>query len=594
MSKSEAAAATSLNTDNIGSSHLRTLNAVRTATRENVVVVDFDETLFLRNSTEEYLDCAYPRPMSALVLFGLKALKPWRLLPAHLRDDKLSKDWCLVVMMTLLFPWTLLVWQYRAKSLAKVLWNQPLIQAMQANPNAEIVVATLGFDVVVKPLLKHLPVVLQSQNGRPSIVSCRFWQGSADRARGKLAMVREALGADKLKNAIAITDSEYDRPLLDAVKTPCLVEWAEAKYSPAMADVYLPLFYSEKVKNPNKSHFLKRVLMGHWAFLAIAFSFLSPHPIINAASLLLLVVSYWCIYEIGYQENDTIGEKYEKKPILSQNYERYKSRINLNTAAPWYWAMAIALPALFLIEVGKTDASLSVATEAVLSEGAALIIFNIAVWLMFLVAVRLTFWIYNQFNEEARIWIYPILQIQKLFGFTLLLGTNAVGAVLLLALVISRWLHYAIYRCGGDRWRFPLNLSCLILFATMYAAIAIGSSSMADVLTVQAIAATVYCALRSVKAIKALKPQIYLVGQEPSAATRQASNKHAPSTQLLDTQLSMTQELMAQESSSTKKETYFSVANKPKREQPNKQTPYNRKKGKRPIYSGSLRSSSSQ
>ena len=514
MSEPTVVTATNTASHKQETSLLETLEAVRGANEDSLLIIDFDETLFLRNSTEEYLDSIYPRPAGAALLFALKALKPWRLLPARMRQDKISKDWCLVLAATLLFPWTLLLWRSRAKSLAKVFWNQPLVQAINANPKAEVVVATLGFDIIVNPLLKHLPVVLSKKASGSNVISCRFWRGAADRATGKLAMVRDAVGHSAVETAIAITDSDHDQPLLDAVRTPCLTVWPDADCRAAMADVYMPLLYSEKVKNPNKAHFLKRVLMGHWAFLVIALSFLSPHPLINALSLLLLVVSYWCVYEIGYQENDTVGERYEQKPVLSENYARYKSRLDLSTAAPWYWATAIALPALLFIEVAKVDGPIALALETVLAQGPALLIFDMAVWLWFLIAVRLTFWIYNQFNEEARIWIYPLLQVQKLFGFTLLLGINTVGAALLMSLIVSRWLHYAIYRCGGDRWRFPLNLSCLVLFLMTYISLAIGSRSIADVLTLQSVVAVVYCSLRSIKSVRDLSPRIGLVGQK--------------------------------------------------------------------------------
>ena len=504
------------------------LDAVSTAESHSPIVVDFDETLFLRNSTEAYLDSVYPRPAGAALLFALKALKPWRLLPSYMRKDEVAKDWCFVVAATLLFPWTLLVWQHRAKALSKQYWNEPLIAAMRANDKAEIVVATLGFGFIVKPLLKYLPLHLSTHFSRRNVIACRFWQGAADRAKGKLEMVREALGEAALSNAIAVTDSERDKPLLEAVKTPCLLVWPGAQYVPALADVYMPLFYSEKVKNPGKSHFLKRVVMGHWAFLAIALSFLSPHPMLNAASLFFLVVSYWCVYEIGYQENDVVGEKYEKKPILSSSYERYKAQVDLSTAAPWCWAAAIALPALFFIEVAKLEAPFRSAVDAVIAEGPTLMIYNMAVWLWFLCAVRLSFWIYNQFNEEARIWIYPILQVQKLFGFTLLVGTNAIGAALLLSLIVSRWLHYAIYRCGGDRWRFPLNLCCLVTFLMMYASIAMSGASISDIFTMQAGVALLYCSLRSTKAIKTIRTQIRLVGTAPSEAKAVSTKEASP------------------------------------------------------------------
>jgi hypothetical protein len=492
------------------------LETVRQATAETLVIVDLDETLFLRNSTEEYLNSVYPRVAGAVFMMGIKAVKPWRFLPPRLRSAKVSKDWCLVVAVTLLFPWTLLVWRRRAKALAQAYWNRPLIQAINDNPNAEVVVATLGFDYIVNPLLRHLPVKL-SQATPKNVIACRFWQGAEDRFRGKCALLQQALGAEVVAGAIAITDAIYDTPLLAAVKTPYLVVWPDAEYLPAMSDVYLPLFYSEKIKNPNSGHFVRRVLLVHWAFLVIALSFLSPHPILNAVCLLALVLSYWCVYEIGYQENDLIGERYEKKPILSEAYlERSHQRSLSNTPAPWAWAIAIALPALLLLEMAKRSGPLPAAFAEVMQKGPRLLVFDLLVWIIFLIAVRLTFWLYNRFNEEARIWIYPLLQVQKLFGFTLLLGINGVGAMLLLALTTARWLHYAIYRCGGNRWQFPLNISSLLLFVMMLLASVLGSETPSEFVTLQAAIALAYCTLRATREGLELGQRISILGQDPS------------------------------------------------------------------------------
>jgi hypothetical protein len=490
--------------DDLTDSELATLNTLHTvadtfeaiqfAAPESLIILDLDETLFLRNSTEEYLNSIYPRSAGAAFLLGIKALKPWRWFPARLRPREISRDWCLVVAATLFFPWTLLVWRWRAKRLARTYWNQTLLHAVSINPNAQVAIATLGFAPIVKPLLKSLPIALAQIDC--NVICCRFWQGAADRAKGKLAMLREALGEAAVARAVVVTDSSQDEPLLAAAGTPCFVQWPEAAYIPAMSDVYLPLFYSERVKNPNKSHFVKRILMGHWAFLAIALSALAPHPVLNAFSLLLLTLSYWCIYEIGYQENDVIGEQYEKKPILSETYSRYKSQLNLNTAAPWLWAMGIALLGIFLLEVSKLDAPLRV---AFMQFAQTRLLTDAAIWLIFLGVVRFTFGLYNRFNEEGRIWIYPVLQTQKLFGFTLLAGTSLVGAVLLISLAMSRWMHYCIYRCGGDRWRFPINLSCLVLFVMTVGAAAIGNPTPAAMLTWQAAMAIGYCLLRAIK-----------------------------------------------------------------------------------------------
>ena len=43
------------------------------------VLVDLDETLYLRNSTEDFLDCARPGLIALILLRLLDALRPWRL-----------------------------------------------------------------------------------------------------------------------------------------------------------------------------------------------------------------------------------------------------------------------------------------------------------------------------------------------------------------------------------------------------------------------------------------------------------------------------------------------------------------------------------
>jgi hypothetical protein len=139
--------------------------------------------------------------------------------------------------------------------------------------------------------------------------------------------------------------------------------------------------------------------------------------------------------------------------------------------------------------------------------------FDEAVWVSFLVAVRLTFWVYNQFGKEARMWIYPFLQTQRMFGFTLLVGTNPIGAVLLMSLVLARWLQYCIYRCEGDRWQFPVNVGCLLIFGLLFMMILIGSPNPAELLTWQAVVAFGYCAIKSNKTMARIKSGFRLVRQ---------------------------------------------------------------------------------
>ena len=499
-------------TDKAVDSNARTIESVQTAAAKNPIILNFDQTLFLRNSTAEYLNAIEPRPLGAAYLLAVNVIQPWRWLPARWANKDIAMDWILVVLATILFPWTLVVWRQRAKQLAHQYWNQPLVEAIAQNPNANVVVVSDGFNWIINPLLAHLPKEI-AHKVDASAIACGFWRGLTDRAAGKLARTREALGRKAVSRAIAVTSSTQDTALLSAVKTPCLSQWPGAVETSPLADVYVPLVYSERVKNPGKSHVMKRVIAGHWAFLVIAFSFLSEHCLLNAAGLLLLTISYWCVYEIGYWENDVIGKEYENKPMLSNAFETYQDKLRLDTAAPWCWAVGLAAPALVLLAASNLKISAFTAIE-VAAESWQTLALNSTIWVCFLIAVRATFWMYNQFNEEARIWIYPFLQTQKLFGFAMLVSTNGIGAVLLLSLAVSRWLHYTIYRCGGDRNRFPLNTCCLVLYVLGFSATMLSSLDPAVLFTWQAGVAFLYCLIRGIKGFQGVPTSFELVTRQ--------------------------------------------------------------------------------
>jgi hypothetical protein len=76
-----------------------TLEAVRA--HDGPLLVDFDETLYLRNSTEDFIDCARPGLLALLLLRVLDVLRPWRLTGGiNTRDN-----WRVWAILTF-FPWT--------------------------------------------------------------------------------------------------------------------------------------------------------------------------------------------------------------------------------------------------------------------------------------------------------------------------------------------------------------------------------------------------------------------------------------------------------------------------------------------------------
>ncbi|MFM2312219.1 MAG: hypothetical protein RLZZ04_1495 [Cyanobacteriota bacterium] len=206
--------------------------AIANATPNNPVILDFDETLLLRNSTAEYINNLRPRLVGFMLIILLKVIRPWRWLPGRFRGNQ-TKDWYLVVIPTILLPWTLLLWQQKAQRLAEDYSNREIITAVNNNPDTPVIVASLGFNWIITPILNQIPMKWDS------LVSCRFWQGAGDRHQGKLFMMQNALSESAMKSAILVTDSMEDLPLLQVVEQPCLTLWSAAKYVDPFQDFWL-------------------------------------------------------------------------------------------------------------------------------------------------------------------------------------------------------------------------------------------------------------------------------------------------------------------------------------------------------------------
>lgn len=205
--------------------------AITEASQHTPIILDFDETLLLRNSTAEYINNLRPRLLGFCLIICLKIIRPWLWLPRPFKGNRV-RDWFLVVIPTILMPWTLLFWQRKARKLAREYANTELIAAVNRNPQAQIIVASLGFDFVINPLLQQLKIKCDR------LVCCRFWH-PGDRDWGKLRMMQELLSEAEIESAILVTDSEDDLPLLEVVGQPYFVLWSQAKYVEPFYDFWL-------------------------------------------------------------------------------------------------------------------------------------------------------------------------------------------------------------------------------------------------------------------------------------------------------------------------------------------------------------------
>ena len=219
------------NRDKISIEPAKAIECIENAQGNTTIILDFDETLLLRNSTAEYINNLRPRLLGFILFKFLDLIKPWVWLPHPYKGHKI-RDWFLVVVPTILLPWTLLFWQQKAKQLAAEYSNTELISAVNSNTEANIIVASLGFKFIIDPILQHLPIKYDL------LVSCRFWK-AGDRTLGKLLMMQKVLPLSKIKSSILVTDSKDDLPLLQVVDRPCFVVWSLSKYTIPFQDFWL-------------------------------------------------------------------------------------------------------------------------------------------------------------------------------------------------------------------------------------------------------------------------------------------------------------------------------------------------------------------
>ncbi|NES83968.1 MAG: haloacid dehalogenase-like hydrolase [Moorea sp. SIO2B7] len=484
---------------------------MESAPNDTPIIVDFDETLFLRNSTEEYLNSLQPRAIGAILLALLSFVKPWNWLPRPIKGD-VSRDWVRVVVATLFFPWTLILWQWRAKQLANSYPNTTLIQALTKNSNSQVILATQGFDFIVSPIAKHLPLALSE------VIACRFWQGAIDRKNGKDLLLTKALGEDKVARSMVITDSTDDTPLLSLVSIPCLVIWPEAEYVAAMTDAYVPFFYIERVKQRGQKYFIRVILAEDLLFLILGLSWLSNKPILHAISMTFLVLSFWCIYEFGYIENDLIAERFEKSPKLSESYKNYKRKISV--WQPWIWAIILAFPGIIFIELSKSSATIVMFNSEVIWPNLVTSLTDGGLWLCLLLLLRVSFWGYNHVDKQTRIWLYPILQIYKCFGFLFVTVGNVIATMFFSAQVLSRWIPYIIYRYAkadfseiGPVWAIG-HILCFLIFLFLLFAYALGTQNFSTLLSWQTLVIVIFFLARVYRRLWRIVRQAHPISQD--------------------------------------------------------------------------------
>jgi len=402
------------------------------------VILDLDETLYLRNSTQEFLNLAAPATLAALVLRALQLLRPWRLTGHD------TADCWRVIAIIALFPWTFARWKRHVRGEALPLLNPGLAERIDAS-DPRLVIATLGFVPIVRPLVAAMGF------GGARLIACRI--GFADRRRGKYSLLVRALGEEPLSRALVITDSEQDRPLLDACARPFLLRWPGARYRRALHRPLLPFDYLTQVKRPGKGA-AKAVFLEDfsvWILASFPFVLLSWT---HFPALLLLFLSFWSIYEAGYADNDHIAATREKDPALTEEYHALATK-----GQEWRcWISGLLLGAggVMLLSLGQPSRLSAF----------------LGLWIALLAALRLSYWLYNRASKKSRIVLYPLLQIFRAAAFAILIPMGLAGVAFAGALALSRWTSYFLYRHaregGAAQWPdVPVRFLRFVMLSTL-------------------------------------------------------------------------------------------------------------------------------
>lgn len=285
--------------------------------------------------------------------------------------------------------------------------------------------------------------------------------------------------------------------------------------------IYIPLLYSEKIKRPGQKYFLYQILGEDFAVLLLSFTFFSSHRLSNAIGIFLLQIAFWCIYEIGYVENDVIGEKFEDKAVLSYNYNSYE--YSFHWWQPWLWACCssalgvIVLHQDIVVDSKPIDAWLANGYDYNLLQTFEGFLF----WIVFLLFLRFIFHIYNNLNKQSRVWFYLLLQGCRYCGFLVLLTTNMVGLILLVSKLLTRSIQYILYRYMGGKnadWPkdFPRYFFCLLIYILLLCIIAINNRDLSLIMNFQVPLIIIFCLLRGIKHFQKVSSQFVHVREDGS------------------------------------------------------------------------------
>lgn len=457
------------------------------------IYVDFDHTLLLANSTEEFVRAARPYSLYAIVLGILSFLRPWKFMGGD--GYFVWRDAIRTAAILVLAPWMLLFFPQQARKIFQRKRNRALDEALENIPVDKIVILSFGYRPVISAMLRG------SRYEGARIISPGWFNSAQLRRAGKLEMLAQNGITLHPRRDMLITDNaKDDEDVLAILDESYHVEWSEAESALATVPRYVPFFYTAKIKR-TPGFFIKQVVLEELPIVLLAYG-LSGWALNLSVwiSLGLLFASIILVYEIGYAENDKVGLATEEQPKLSAAFFKYQN-YRLQPQA-WIWALIVsAIAILFLGKLG-TQMSLSRLGIEQLGSGLAGKSVLFGLWVGVLVLSRIAFWVFNKASLGWRVFAYLPLHISKYLGFLALFPINAIGLILLYAHIVRTWSMYAVRRAGGDPEYLPSQFTRLVFLVMLIGVIALIAPQAGILQLWQTWLITVFCAVRALPEIR--------------------------------------------------------------------------------------------
>ena len=234
-----------------------------------------------------------------------------------------------------------------------------------------------------------------------------------------------------------------------------------------MTHLKWPFYYTAKIKR-SPGFLIKQVFLEEFLIVLLVFTLFLPTMDLRAlASLVFLFAAMISVYEIGYAENDRIGQKKEADPKLSREFQSLGQFVIARYS--WMWAVGFTIIGLCLLsETTRADALMRLGLGG-LGTGLSAIATMTVIWLFMVGLCQAIFAIFNHVGLIWRVYVYVPLHISKYLAPIVFFEIELTGAILLAAHIVRTWTPYAIRRSGGDIDFLSSQLIRLVFFTMMIA-----------------------------------------------------------------------------------------------------------------------------